>query len=800
MSISPRTSPNLSCGLTNILETTEITIIPDELSEQQNSTTDRLREELLSRDYDREDFEYEKSPHTKLHRSTYIVLIVLFYASISIFSWVVICILVYHPIKLQHYDVWVGEDGMGSGRRYDGSWKFIAPDLYRNSETWFRTARVLQSMMSILTIPIASAVCGSAAVVYAQRGRHFKDLSLGQLVLLADKSWSDPLTIMDLLFGKLLRKIGGSEPRQKHSKHSYASTLLILAILLHGLGSTIAPLQQILLSTKTSRVPTGIQRVIRVNDLPNQLKIFFDGSTPYISPDSNDIVLRTRAAMETAINTQAQAQMWPGSKFNCTPNPAESLDSDVNFFCVRGAILGNMSKLHEPFLAELPSYFDTGLIRQFIPRINSTAIYELISEAEFPRDCERIFGAFYVDYQNTTFEFERNTTWGLQACMPNNNTQSPWTFNRNRQDFTERLYLNITLDGFGYNDSRFLVPITSYIKITLNTTAGYFELPNYMNHGLAGALLDKDPFLGGSCGHDCVNGTTNFSTKIYLRDTFTSTDIAQNNTYDPIGLEIIQNKGPLLTTAMALFGRGSFPQTRLANPKAYATLPYTFPTNTSQMVIDANQACGYLLPLGVLLLDIEANGYPDRGSKEGNPCIFNSEGNNGAGVHDEVAQWLVRLTNRTEPARISNAFTAAAFLANQNWLLNQRTTKGADHLMVYFDEGMDIQVPVISTASIIVVSGLLGLYQVVLFALAVYAAWTPRWTRTLDSFAMMRVGATYAQHFPLKVASGIRDVEGVHRLSGVVGTADELVGGVQRLELGARGKVGPDNYLRFRSW
>ncbi|ORY10276.1 hypothetical protein BCR34DRAFT_485989, partial [Clohesyomyces aquaticus] len=456
-----------------------------------------LTERLLSNGRNREGIEVEPEPEkqtlTKLHRSTYIVYIVILYVAASLVAWVITCILVSRPMTLQHYDVWLGEEQMGRGKKYDLSWNFTAKGLYQKSETWFQTARVLQSIVSVLTIPVASAVCGSATVVYAQRGKSSKNLSLGQLVLLADKTWSDPLTINDLLINR--------------SHQSYASKLLVLAILLHLLGSIIAPLQQVLLGSKTIHIPTGPQKVVKLADLPNQWRSNKDtDGTEEIIDDLNIVVVRTRAALETAINTQTQAQLWPGADFTCDTTNGP-VDVDLPYFCGRGAILGDMSKLHDPFLAELPSDYHTGLIQQFIPRVNSTATYEQIPETEFPRGCEKVYGAFYADYQNTTYsDNQDDTTWGVQVCMPNDNTQPPWEFNRDRQDFTEHLYLNITLAGFNYDKPSSVRRINtiSYAKITVHTTAGYFELPNYKNQGVAGPLLDRDPFMNGDCSHDCV--------------------------------------------------------------------------------------------------------------------------------------------------------------------------------------------------------------------------------------------------------------------------------------------------------
>jgi hypothetical protein len=695
-------------------------------------------------------------------------------------------------MTLQHYDVWLGKGEMGLDKDYTPSWNGTAEGLYQSSETWFQAARVIQSIVSLLTIPVASAVCGSAAVVYAQRGKRTKDLSLGQLVLLADKTWSDPLTIIDLLFGKLVRR--KNSQRRNRSKHSYASALLVLAILLHLLGSIIAPLQQILLGSKTIHVPTGPQLVIKLTDLPGQWSFGTEtDGTEVATKDLNYVVLLTRTALETAVNTQPQAQLWPGANLKCDNNvPSES---GIGYFCGRGATLGDMSKLNDPFLAELPSYYHTGLIRQFIPRINSTATYEQIPENEFPRGCEKAVGGFYANYQNTTTNPDVTTIWGVQACMPNDNRHPPWKFNRDRQDFTEEMYLNITLGGQLFKLEK---PTHSYVKITLHTTAGYFELPNYNNKRVAGPLLDKDPFMNGDCGHDCVNGTNKDLSPFDPNRWAPQKREDTNNTYDPVELERIQNKGPLLTTAMALFGRGSFIQTRLANPEAYAGMPYPYPDGKREKVIDAGKACGYLRPMGALFLDPDTTGSPITGDKSRGSCIFNADSVEGEGLRDEVARWLRLFTNYTDPDRLTNGFTAAAFFANQNWLLNQAQSAGDSPLTVYYDEGMEIQAPEISMAGIIAMSVLLGLYLAMLLALAVYAAWTPRWTRTLDSFVMMRVGAAYGQYFPLNVGTGIQDVEDAHRLPGTVGAVIDGEESVRRLELGAIGRVGPGKYLRYR--
>lgn len=71
--------------------------------------------------------------------------------------------------------------------------------------------------------------------------------------------------------------------------------------------------------------------------------------------------------------------------------------------------------------------------------------------------------------------------------MPSNVTNNTWIPTRRRQDLTEVLYLNVSVDLVG------LFHNTSVFKVQANSTAGYFELPSYLNNNTAGPLLEQDP-------------------------------------------------------------------------------------------------------------------------------------------------------------------------------------------------------------------------------------------------------------------------------------------------------------------
>lgn len=210
---------------------------------------------------------------------------------------------------------------------------------------------------------------------------------------------------------------------------------------------------------------------------------------------------------------------------------------------------------------------------------------------------------------------------------------------------------------------------------------------------------------------------------------------------------------------MALFGDTSFIQSRQAHPQAYAS------------VIDSNVpmeqvptyagSCVDLAPLGILLAGTSGE---DNSTNGLNYCITNTDGGvNGTDVNTEIAQWLSNFNYDQE--RVKNAIDTAAFLATKVWMQNS-VSPTEKSLQVNFDLGTDTQIPVISRGGIIFVSILLGLYILMLIPLAVYAAWTPRWTAQLDSFAMMRIGAAISDNLPLTVGQNKNTIRSLDEVPG----------------------------------
>lgn len=57
--------------------------------------------------------------------------------------------------------------------------------------------------------------------------------------------------------------------------------------------------------------------------------------------------------------------------------------------------------------------------------------------------------------------------------------------------------------------------------------------------------------------------------------------------------------------------------------------------------------------------------------------------------------------------------------------------------------------------------------------MAIYSAWVPRWTVTLDSFAMMRVGASISEKVPLLATNHVERIELLDKTPGWIGNQAE---------------------------
>lgn len=253
--------------------------------------------------------------------------------------------------------------------------------------------------------------------------------------------------------------------------------------------------------------------------------------------------------------------------------------------------------------------------------------------------------------------------------------------------------------------------MSGYYRVTLNTTAGYFEVPNYMNNNLPGPLLAIDPL--DACGSDCASQSeyvtgSNKRQEVKTRRDNTSSLLEAasfNSSYNA------RYKGPLFTIAVALFGPGSFIDTWLDteadNDAAWV----------EGSVAEGGDSCASIAPMNLLLPIGEYYYSLQSVYAKSKPSLLDScIDASGFPAVSVLSLWVTNFAY-LDTSSFSYAFTYAAFLANQvvfdstfqDWEIN-------------YDMGKDMEIPVISLAGIIVVSILMALYLAPLLVIAFYVA------------------------------------------------------------------------------
>ena len=116
------------------------------------------------------------SDHPKrLQRRTMALWLFSLFAIGTIFTWAITCVLVYKPVSFATY--------------YDRSGLYTIGQ-YRSNDSWRKLRSVLSQILSNISIPVTSAICSKAVVVYCQKSsnRSNTKLTMRQTAALADKA------------------------------------------------------------------------------------------------------------------------------------------------------------------------------------------------------------------------------------------------------------------------------------------------------------------------------------------------------------------------------------------------------------------------------------------------------------------------------------------------------------------------------------------------------------------------------------------------------------------------------------
>ncbi|OOF93317.1 hypothetical protein ASPCADRAFT_508493 [Aspergillus carbonarius ITEM 5010] len=272
-------------------------------------------------------------------------------------------------------------------------------------------------------------------------------------------------------------------------------------------------------------------------------------------------------------------------------------------------------------------------------------------------------------------------------------------------------------------------------------------------------------------------------------------------------LELVRNKGPLLTTALALFGPNSWLD--LVNRYSDLYEHHNITTNSTNTIIcidtaplsrilnlntlttnNPSSSLFQINPINTCINPISPNQNP-RGSTNAllaGSWLYNFQTPTAAGDSTHVYNFM-NSTTASGNVYLANAFTIAAYLSNMAWMAEGNAISNT--LTVAFDMGADSQKPAISRAGILVVSVLIGVDLVGLLVTAVYASWFPRWTGALDALSLLRIGGRVGEWLPLRVVVDETEVGVLDELPGWVGGDVDGKGerngdgdGVERIALG----------------
>lgn len=440
----------------------------EHLPDYHELTSTRQAEHARNEQY-RKDTIQLRTPRSK----PYLALIIICYAAFSLSSWVIACII-----------------GRGSSWKSDSPWTYtLQPwrDPAKSSQL-MRAAKILAAIAGVLTLPTVASVYSYAAVSFAQYRANGQKLSIRQTLALANQDWMSPLMPLFFLIPTQNRRLGSRF-------FWFGCFLTILGKVVFGscrVGNTdrawkgliIWPVQQGFLeplSITKAKSPRFERDSTGAYDIPQLFS--YQGY-------SNLDVLRLRKAMDSFSRTDCNPRLWHGTG---NDNWCAGGQTDAKFY-----VQPSFSDFFQDgqwnngtvFMAQMPSGFNTGFERAWIPRFNTSVDYERIAQSSAPFGCftndsDADLIKHRYDWEESDPEEDANY-WSVRTCISSEALQSPLkNETRDRQDFEEVFYIDIS----GKTRSSVLTPGTW--KVSAQTSVGYFELPNYHNDGTPGPLLEK---------------------------------------------------------------------------------------------------------------------------------------------------------------------------------------------------------------------------------------------------------------------------------------------------------------------
>lgn len=529
-------------------------------------------------------------------------------------------------------------------------------------------------------------------------------------------------------------------------------------------GSIQAPIQQALVSTETILIMTCQDQP--VYDFNNNCKpglfpttLAYDPEPYALAQVPQNIVVRQTAKNLAIINEMdVQWNLWHEQGSDNGDLDLDQKSNSNTFFWYYSTSSGGTRGSY--FVSAMPNDTSTGILREHAMRLNSTVQCNPISESAFPSTCS---GSHPFE---TSFN---SSSLSIDICVPGDYTgltDPPWTLSRDRQDLHEQLYIQVQVP-YQVDWNSDIQTLNFTIQCSANTTRGYFELGNIRNNLVPGGLMEEWPDNNTMWNeyNDYLNVAGNFNVPSTINN-YNLPPTLWVAGPDPFGTYNLVTPGPLMTSALAIFGNESF----FYVAKNYTNSSTTYPIsqicqagNIPFVRLSSIPTAYWLQFLGVC--EQITSSYTEAHQVDDSDLeqllynwftIFNSTGGDLGNYAKE-------------------ALEVAMFKANEAWLTETAAaTTLSTARNIYTSPGSPVLRPLKSVAGTVIVSVLLGLQITGLLILAWYIYTVPTWTTAFDSIAIAQLAKNVDNDYIPPI--GYTDDKALEKLKDV----DGLVGIVEK--------------------
>ncbi|GKT47980.1 uncharacterized protein ColSpa_08161 [Colletotrichum spaethianum] len=551
-------------------------------------------------------------------------------------------------------------------------WGIIMQHDLDNYRRWLVFSSFLGTLAAVVALPCVATLLAYGAVVFSQRRSKQQSLTVRQLLAISDLKWT--------------AFISGGE---SSSYLLLATCLLLLTVLMPVSSRLVYPCDSSRHLSKWDRTCDGVGNHAQKVSKDAEPVLLREADAPFV-------VRAVRSDMVNITSSDIQENLWR--------------DGDTQ----RSFTTGENQMYNDSFwVSAVPSGATTGPLRQHSIRLSSFANCKVASRDEFPASC---------DGYATSLE-----GFGivLRTCMPGSYTN---TANgvppRRRQDIEEILFIDAQISAEAAKSKDFLPePAENVtIKCVARTTRAFFEIGNLHTGSRPSDLIDEWP---------------------------TDEDMAHFHDYDWLGNLITKDsqddwnrdryagwtslRGPLRSTAEALFGNGSYPQVvvdflRQSFPDQQ--LPDDVASN-STIQNATRKACALEAPFSAWQLpyNSENDEYDSWFASVYQGCTLK-----------ELPETLFRIAQGLQFEKVAKSTLGVGMYLSNAAVLRDAASNDAART-IYNLTGTNFVAPRYAPGATVAISLLISAQAIALVVLVCYIYSLPTWTDTLDAFAMMRLGA-----------------------------------------------------------